>query len=109
MPNLDPKQSNRRERPTPPERNPKGDGRRPEPTGPKSNALWYLVVGGLILFITLSVVSNNKRGEKIKDAGREKRYAHYFHSTRIQIFTGIFEQGCLFLMRLIICQHRQRG
>ncbi|QDT23712.1 ATP-dependent zinc metalloprotease FtsH [Gimesia chilikensis] len=66
MPNLDPKQSNRRERPTPPERNPKGDGRRPEPKGPKSNALWYLVVGGLILFITLSVVSNNKRGEKIK-------------------------------------------
>ncbi|QDT29760.1 ATP-dependent zinc metalloprotease FtsH 4 [Gimesia panareensis] len=66
MPNMDPNQSNRRERPTPPERNQKNDNRRQEPKGPKSNALWYLVVGGLILVITLSVVSNNKRGEKIK-------------------------------------------
>lgn len=66
MPNMDPKQPNRRDRPNPPERSPKGDGRRQEPKGPKSNALWYLVVGGLILVITLSIVSNNKRGEKIK-------------------------------------------
>ncbi|HAH47986.1 MAG TPA: cell division protein FtsH, partial [Planctomycetaceae bacterium] len=63
MSNPDP---NRKDRPVPPERTPKGDGKRAEPKGPKSNALWYLVVGGLILVITLSIVSNNKRGEKLK-------------------------------------------
>nr|WP_232100845.1 ATP-dependent zinc metalloprotease FtsH [Gimesia fumaroli] len=66
MPNMDSNQPNRKERPSPPENSPKGDGRRPEPKGPKSNALWYLIVGGLILVITLSIFSNNTRGDKIK-------------------------------------------
>jgi len=65
MPTPDPDQQNRKERPSLPEQSPKGDSRRPEPKGPKSNVLWYLVVGGLILVITLSIVSNNTRGDKI--------------------------------------------
>lgn len=61
MPNTDQDQQNKNKRPSSPENSPKGD-----PKGPKNNVIWYLVVGGLILVISLSIFSNNKRGEKIK-------------------------------------------
>ena len=64
MANPDQEQQDKKERPSAPENSPKGDSK-----GPKNNIIWYLVVGGLILVITLSIFSNNKRGEKIKFGG----------------------------------------
>lgn len=66
MSNPDSDNQNRNDRPSSSDQSPKGDGRRPEPKGPKSNVLWYMVVGGLILVITLSIFSNDTQGDKIK-------------------------------------------